>query len=78
MKSPPRTIDEVVQYACLIAKDAKRLAGDLEPHHANEPDPHARGSLHRLRQTLLDFSHAMGHIEVRLGELGIIEPPTRN
>ena len=69
----PRTIDEVVQYACLIAKDAKRIAADLELHHSNEPDPHARGSLHRLRQTLLDFHFAMQHIEAQLGELRIIK-----
>ena len=73
MTSPPRTIDEVFEYAFLIARDAKRIANDLDRHRLNESDHHRLSEMHRLRQALLDFSHAMQHIEARLRELGIIE-----
>ena len=73
MTSPPRTVHEIFGYAIVIAKDAQRIANDLDRHRLNKSDPHRLSEMHRLRMALIDFSNGMGHIEVRLREIGVIK-----
>lgn len=66
---PPRTLGDILEYACLISKDARRIAGDLDQHIRNERDPQKCGSMHRLRQLLIDFNLGIGHVQQPLQQL---------
>ena len=73
MTSPPRALGDILEYACLISRDAKRISGELDHHIRNDTDPHKCGSMHRLRQLLIDFNIGMEHVEQRLRGLAIIK-----
>ena len=73
MAMPPRTIQDNIECAYLLGRDAKRIADDLDRHRRSESDPHRLSEMHRLRMALIDFSNGMGHIEVRLREIGVIK-----